>query len=54
MTRLRLHAAALARAPLETFCDELVVALGDAGTDDLAMIAVRIPPGIEPYTATAE
>ncbi|MFC9605484.1 PP2C family protein-serine/threonine phosphatase [Streptomyces niveus] len=54
MTRLRLHAAALARAPLETFCDELVVALGDAGTDDIAMIAVRIPPGIEPYTATAE
>ncbi|MDX3850867.1 SpoIIE family protein phosphatase [Streptomyces sp. AK02-01A] len=55
MTRLRQHAAALARAPLETFCDELMTGLGETSTDDIALIAVRIPPaGSAPYTATAE
>jgi hypothetical protein len=55
MTRLRRHAAALARAPLETFCDELMAGLGEASTDDIAMIAVRIPAAVStPYTATPE
>jgi serine phosphatase RsbU (regulator of sigma subunit) len=55
MTRLRQHAAALAREPLETFCDELMVGLDDAGTDDIALIAVRIPRTVTTgYTATPE
>ncbi|MFF2060527.1 PP2C family protein-serine/threonine phosphatase [Streptomyces sp. NPDC058200] len=55
MARLRQHAAALARAPLETFCDELMTGLGQASTDDIALIAVRIPPATSTaYTATAE
>ncbi|SCD84175.1 Serine phosphatase RsbU, regulator of sigma subunit [Streptomyces sp. DvalAA-14] len=55
MTRLRQHAAALARTPLESFCDELMVGLGEASTDDIALIAVRIPAALStPYTATPE
>lgn len=55
MTRLRQHAAALSREPLETFCDELMSGLGDASTDDIALLAVRIPPATAPpHTATAE
>ncbi|WP_069170129.1 PP2C family protein-serine/threonine phosphatase [Streptomyces griseus] len=44
MARLRRQAAGLARAPLETFCDELLGGLATAGTDDVALIAVRVPP----------
>lgn len=55
MTRLRQHAAALAREPLETFCDEIMAGLGEGSTDDIALIAVRVPPATStPYTATAE
>ncbi|MFB4319176.1 SpoIIE family protein phosphatase [Actinomadura sp. 21ATH] len=46
LERLREHAAALARAPLDVFCDELLIRLGSDGTDDIALIAVRpAPPG---------
>lgn len=55
MARLRQQAAALAREPLETFCDELLNGLAAAGTDDVALIAVRIAaPAAGPATATAE
>jgi len=55
MTRLRQHAAALARAPLDDFCDVLMAELGQGGSDDIALIAVRIPPEVPvPYTATAD
>ena len=55
MTRLRQHAASLAREPLERFCDELMSGVEDAGTDDVALIAVRVPFAVAtPYTATAE
>nr|BFD96405.1 SpoIIE family protein phosphatase [Kitasatospora sp. Xyl93] len=46
MDRLRRHTAALARAPLHVFCDELVIALGAESDDDIALLAVRVaPPG---------
>ncbi|MFD4694528.1 PP2C family protein-serine/threonine phosphatase [Streptomyces sp. NPDC058463] len=55
LARLRQHASALAREPLETFCDELLNGLAAAGTDDVALIAVRIAaPAAGPATATAE
>lgn len=44
LARLRQHAAALAREPLERFCDELLSGLADEGMDDVAMIAVRTAP----------
>ncbi|MFD8376693.1 SpoIIE family protein phosphatase [Streptomyces sp. NPDC059688] len=44
MTRLRQHTAALARAPLDVFCDELVLGLGTDTTDDIALLALRTPP----------
>ncbi|NUS13379.1 MAG: DNA-binding protein, partial [Streptomyces sp.] len=44
LTRLRQHAAALAREPVEVFCDELLTGLaadhGDHG-DDVALLAAR-------------
>ncbi|MBG0833104.1 SpoIIE family protein phosphatase [Planomonospora sp. ID67723] len=43
MTRLRQHAAALAREPVETFCDGILSALGTSN-DDIALTALRIPP----------
>jgi serine phosphatase RsbU (regulator of sigma subunit) len=55
MARLRQHAAALAREPLDTLCDELLSGLAATSTDDVALIAVRVPPpGQGPATATAE
>lgn len=41
LARLRQHAAALAREPLETFCDKLLSGLANEGTDDIALVAVR-------------
>ncbi|AYA20622.1 PAS domain S-box protein [Streptomyces alfalfae] len=41
MTRLRRHTAALARAPLDVFCDELILGLGAGSTDDIALLALR-------------
>ncbi|WP_433236952.1 SpoIIE family protein phosphatase [Actinomadura nitritigenes] len=42
--RLRAHAAALSRAPLEVFCDELLIRLGSDSDDDIALIALRPTP----------
>lgn len=41
LARLRRHTAALARAPLETFCDELLIGLGADSADDIAVLALR-------------
>lgn len=41
MTRLRQHAAALAREPLEIFCDELLTGL--ATDHDVAVPVARLP-----------
>ncbi|MFE4599204.1 PP2C family protein-serine/threonine phosphatase, partial [Bacillus subtilis] len=43
MTRLRQHAAALAREDLGTFCDELLAGMATAHTDDIALLAARTP-----------
>lgn len=43
LRRLRQHAAALAREPLDAFCDELLADLGSGSTDDIALLAVRLP-----------
>ncbi|MFF8293169.1 PP2C family protein-serine/threonine phosphatase [Streptomyces sp. NPDC016309] len=44
MTRLRQHAAALARQPVHTFCDELLAGLAADHADDVALLAARLPP----------
>ncbi|MGX1546959.1 PP2C family protein-serine/threonine phosphatase [Streptomyces adustus] len=44
LARLRQHAAALAREPLAVFCDELLARLADGCDDDIALLAVRLPP----------
>ncbi|MBO2458242.1 SpoIIE family protein phosphatase [Actinomadura violacea] len=41
LDRLREQAAALSHAPLEVFCDELLIRLGSDSTDDTAFIALR-------------
>jgi PAS domain S-box-containing protein len=41
MDRLRRWTAALARAPLELFLDELLIGLGADNTDDIAVLALR-------------
>ncbi|MFJ9654295.1 hypothetical protein ACIRQV_27365, partial [Streptomyces microflavus] len=41
LARLRQHAAALAREPLPTFCDEILEGMAGGGSDDVALIAVR-------------
>ncbi|MFJ8542540.1 SpoIIE family protein phosphatase [Streptomyces sp. NPDC093586] len=46
LERLRRHTAALAREPLDTFCDELLIGLGADSADDIAVLALRpTPPG---------
>jgi PAS domain S-box-containing protein len=48
LERLRRHAADLAREPLDTFCDELLIGLGADSADDIAVLAVRpTPPSSE-------
>lgn len=44
LTRLRRNAVALARHPLEEFCDGLLKRLPPGHSDDIAMLAVRLPP----------
>ncbi|MEU7939840.1 SpoIIE family protein phosphatase [Microbispora bryophytorum] len=44
LERLRRCAEPLAREPLGRFCDELLTRMPMAGEDDVAMIAVRVPP----------
>ncbi|MFE7235031.1 PP2C family protein-serine/threonine phosphatase [Streptomyces sp. NPDC001231] len=43
LTRLRQHAAALAREPLTVFRDELLTRLSDDQHDDIAILALRVP-----------
>ncbi|MFD7973760.1 PP2C family protein-serine/threonine phosphatase [Streptomyces clavifer] len=43
LRRLREEAAALAREPLDTFCDEVLADFGTGSTDDIALLAIRIP-----------
>ncbi|MEV4177777.1 SpoIIE family protein phosphatase [Nonomuraea sp. NPDC049709] len=43
LERLRGHAESLARAPLDTFSDQLLARMPIAKKDDIAMIAVRLP-----------
>lgn len=43
LTRLRQHAAALAREPLAVFRDELLRRLIDSQHDDIAVLALRVP-----------
>ncbi|WP_097968488.1 PP2C family protein-serine/threonine phosphatase [Streptomyces sp. or20] len=53
LARLRQHAAALAREPLTTFCDEILEGMAGGGSDDVALIAVRTaPPHAGPAVAT--
>ncbi|HEU5026973.1 MAG TPA: SpoIIE family protein phosphatase [Spirillospora sp.] len=44
LERLREQAGRFARRPLAAFCDGLLTHLPTAGIDDLAMIALRVPP----------
>jgi serine phosphatase RsbU (regulator of sigma subunit) len=45
LTRLRQHAAALAREPLPVMCDELLAGLlADPYPDDVALLTLRLPP----------
>ncbi|WP_317447632.1 GAF domain-containing SpoIIE family protein phosphatase [Streptomyces collinus] len=43
MTRLRQHAAALARENLDTFCDELLAGVAADHADDIALLVARTP-----------
>ncbi|GAA3181286.1 SpoIIE family protein phosphatase [Streptomyces virens] len=44
LERLRRHAAALAREPLDVFCDELLIGHGADSEDDIAVLALRPTP----------
>ncbi|MFF9283587.1 SpoIIE family protein phosphatase [Streptomyces griseosporeus] len=44
MARLSRHVAAHARAPLDVFCDELIIKFGADNTDDIALLALRPTP----------
>ncbi|GAA2479996.1 hypothetical protein GCM10010406_15270 [Streptomyces thermolineatus] len=44
LARLRQHAAALAREPLDVFCDELLKGLYETAVDDVVLPALRLPP----------
>ncbi|WP_055588925.1 PP2C family protein-serine/threonine phosphatase [Streptacidiphilus griseoplanus] len=44
LTRLRRHAAAFAREPVDVMCDGLVAALAAEAADDVALLAVRLLP----------
>ncbi|WP_410538016.1 SpoIIE family protein phosphatase [Streptomyces sp. KL2] len=41
--RLRRHAAALARRPLDEFCDRILARMPPGSTDDIALLALRVP-----------
>ncbi|MEU2621611.1 SpoIIE family protein phosphatase [Streptomyces sp. NPDC007157] len=40
---LRRHALALAQAPLDTLCDQLLARMPPGSTDDVALLALRLP-----------
>ncbi|KOV72953.1 DNA-binding protein [Streptomyces sp. AS58] len=41
--RLRRHALALAQAPLDTLCDQLLARMPPGSADDVALLALRLP-----------
>jgi PAS domain S-box-containing protein len=43
LTRLRHHALALAHEPLDTLCDQLLARMPPGSTDDVALLALRLP-----------
>ncbi|WP_256333407.1 SpoIIE family protein phosphatase [Streptomyces sp. cf386] len=43
LDRLRRHALTLAQAPLDTLCDQLLARMPPGSTDDVALLAVRLP-----------
>ena len=43
LDRLRRHALALAHAPLDTLCDQLLARMPPGSTDDVALLALRLP-----------
>ncbi|MGW7257738.1 PP2C family protein-serine/threonine phosphatase [Streptomyces sp. NPDC054834] len=43
LSRLRRHALALAHEPLDTLCDQLSVQVPPGSTDDIALLALRLP-----------
>ncbi|MER5936435.1 SpoIIE family protein phosphatase [Streptomyces sp. NPDC001928] len=43
LDRLRSHALALAHAPLDTLCDQLLARMPPGSTDDVALLALRLP-----------
>ncbi|MFF3469292.1 PP2C family protein-serine/threonine phosphatase [Streptomyces sp. NPDC001984] len=43
LTRLRQHAGALVHEPLDAFCEQLLTALTTDCTDDVALLAARVP-----------
>ncbi|WP_307839425.1 SpoIIE family protein phosphatase [Streptomyces sp. MBT97] len=43
MALLRRHALALAHAPLDTLCEELLARMPPGSTDDVALLALRLP-----------
>ncbi|MEV3981257.1 SpoIIE family protein phosphatase [Nonomuraea sp. NPDC049758] len=47
LERLRRVAESLAAEPLESFCDQVLSGLPSTGLDDIAVIALRLPPAQE-------
>ncbi|KMS69959.1 DNA-binding protein [Streptomyces viridochromogenes] len=43
LDRLRRHALTLAQAPLDTLCEQLLARMPPGSTDDVALLAVRLP-----------
>ncbi|MGW6908011.1 SpoIIE family protein phosphatase [Streptomyces sp. NPDC054940] len=46
LDRLRRHALTLAHAPLDTLCDQLLARMPPGSTDDVALLAVRLPAAL--------
>ncbi|GGP39226.1 serine phosphatase RsbU (regulator of sigma subunit) [Streptomyces calvus] len=51
LARLRRHTLALAHEPLDTLCDHLLARTPPGGTDDVALLALRLPPPESPAGA---
>ncbi|WP_254409225.1 SpoIIE family protein phosphatase [Streptomyces sp. AC495_CC817] len=43
LTRLRRHVLGLAPASLDTLCDQLLARMPPGSTDDVALLALRLP-----------
>lgn len=44
LSRLRRNALALAEEPLDEFCDQLLTRMPPGNVDDIALLALRLPP----------